>query len=45
MLMEKASSAVAAAMSQAVPAGNGMDGSGRVMVHPAQSASREKSAK
>ncbi len=37
MLLEKASSAVAAAMAQAVPAGNGID-DGPVAVHPAQSA-------
>jgi limonene 1,2-monooxygenase len=45
MLMEKASSAVAAAMAQTAPAGNGIDGSGHVLVHPAQSANQPKSAK
>jgi limonene 1,2-monooxygenase len=45
MLMEKASGAVAAALAQVTPTGNGIDGGGQVRVHPAQSASQQKSAK
>jgi hypothetical protein len=45
MLMEKASSAVAVAMAQTAPTGNGIDGSGRVSVHPTQSATQQKSGK